>query len=434
MLVIPGARGAPDPDAQADRAACAEAAGHVASIDLAQQWQQPRHGPPADDLPGRQDALAGHRRRQLHQPVLPLRPLRARHRGRPGEPSSRRQPPARSSSPAGSRTAAATRSGSPTAPGSTRRTTTCRRCPWRGRSTSAAANRSAASAAPATATGPALPLRGMARPVWNGGVPRQPAEVPLGSRRIAAPLGSSSRLPSRRSAATPLRARRRPWPRSIPRCSSMMSGSSCVPARAATARRRCGGRPTCRAAGPTAATAAVAARLPARRRRPDDAPRLPLQAPLQGDGRGPRRAPEAARQGRRRPVPRRPARDGRARRRDRGAARRPRRGRPGRSWSQGRTRRPRQHPLRDRHPPGAQARAARRARRGARAAARAPADRRRRPRRPPERRQVDAARGPDRRAPEDRRLPVHDARAQPRRHGPRRSTTAGGRRSPTSRG
>ena len=51
--------------------------------------------------------------------------------------------------------------------------------------------------------------------------------------------------------------------------------------------------------------------------------------------------------------------------------------------AQGRPRRPRQHPLRDRDPPGAQARAERRARRGALAPARAPADRRRRARRAP---------------------------------------------------
>ena len=53
--------------------------------------------------------------------------------------------------------------------------------------------------------------------------------------------------------------------------------------------------------------------------------------------------------------------------------------------------------------------------RGAHARARAQAHRRRRPRRPAERRQVHAALGHLRRAPEDRRLSVHDARAQPRR-------------------
>ena len=36
--------------------------------------------------------------------------------------------------------------------------------------------------------------------------------------------------------------------------------------------------------------------------------------------------------------------------------------------------------------------------------------------------------------PEDRRLPVHDPRAEPRRHGPRRRATSAGRRSPTCRG
>ena len=52
--------------------------------------------------------------------------------------------------------------------------------------------------------------------------------------------------------------------------------------------------------------------------------------------------------------------------------------------------------------------------RGALAPARAPAHRRHRARRPAERRQVDAPRGPHRGHAEDRRLPVHDARAEPR--------------------
>ena len=58
--------------------------------------------------------------------------------------------------------------------------------------------------------------------------------------------------------------------------------------------------------------------------------------------------------------------------------------------------------------------------RGALAPARAPADRRRRARRAPERRQVHAARGAHQRDAQDRRLPVHDPRAEPRRDGPRR--------------
>ena len=77
-------------------------------------------------------------------------------------------------------------------------------------------------------------------------------------------------------------------------------------------------------------------------------------------GRGTRRP--APRQGRRRPDPRRPARDRRLRRRDRRAARRPRRGRPERDGRPRRPRRPRQHPLRDVDPPGAQARPEGRAR------------------------------------------------------------------------
>ena len=135
-------------------------------------------------------------------------------------------------------------------------------------------------------------------------------------------------------------------------------------------------------------------------------------------GRGERA--QAPRRGRRRPVPRRPARHGRLRRRVRRAARRPRRGRPDGDDRPRRPGRPRQHPLRDLDPPGAAPRPEGRARRGALAPPRAPPDRRHRPRRAAERRQVDAARRPHRRSPEDRRLPVHDARAEPRRHGPRR--------------
>ena len=59
----------------------------------------------------------------------------------------------------------------------------------------------------------------------------------------------------------------------------------------------------------------------------------------------------------------------------------------------------------------------RRARGGEAARRRAPHRRRRRTRRAAERRQVDAARLPDGGAPEDRRLSLHDARAEPRRGG-----------------
>ncbi len=125
-----------------------------------------------------------------------------------------------------------------------------------------------------------------------------------------------------------------------------------------------------------------------------------------------------------------PAGHGRHRPRDRRADRRPRRRRPGGHGRQGRPRRPRQHPLRHRHAPGAQARPARRAGRGEGAAARAPPDRGRGAGGPAQRRQVDAARRPDRRHAPDRGLPVHDARAEPRGPGPR----AGGRAAADDRG
>ena len=100
--------------------------------------------------------------------------------------------------------------------------------------------------------------------------------------------------------------------------------------------------------------------------------------------------------------------------------RRPRRGRPGDDGRARRPGRPRQHPLQDVDPPGPQARPEGRARQRALAPPRAPAHRRHRPRRAAERRQVHAARRPDRGHAQDRRLPVHDARTEPRRHGPRR--------------
>ena len=153
--------------------------------------------------------------------------------------------------------------------------------------------------------------------------------------------------------------------------------------------------------------------------------------PLQGDARRSRHAGAAPRQGRRRPGPRRPARHGRLRRRDRRARRRPRRGRPAGDGRARRPRRARQHPLQDLDPPGAQARPEGRARRGALAPARAAAHRRHRPGRAAQRRQVHAARGGHRRHAEDRRLPVHDARAEPRRAWTSATRTSGGRRSPT---
>ncbi len=151
------------------------------------------------------------------------------------------------------------------------------------------------------------------------------------------------------------------------------------PVRAATARRRCAARPTSRGAVPTVATAVAAA--------PSTSASTPAQTTLhdfrykhhfRGHAGRPRRAPAAPRQGRRETSTCRPARHRRDRRRDRRADRRPRRGGPGGHGRQRRARRAGQHALRDRHPPGADARpeAASRARNGA--PPRAPADRRRR--------------------------------------------------------
>ena len=91
-----------------------------------------------------------------------------------------------------------------------------------------------------------------------------------------------------------------------------------------------------------------------------------------------------------------------------------------RARRQGRPRRARQRPLRHVHQPRAAQGAARRARRGARSAPDAEAARRRRARRLPQRRQVHADRAHLGGAAEDRRLPVHDADAAPRRRAAQR--------------
>ena len=116
----------------------------------------------------------------------------------------------------------------------------------------------------------------------------------------------------------------------------------------------------------------------------------------------------------------RPARHGRLRRRDRRAGRGPRRARPAGDGRPRRARRPREHALQDLHAPGAQARPEGRAGHGGGVPPRAPADRRHRAGRAPERRQVHDPRGRDRGPAQDRRLPVHHPRAEPRRDGPRR--------------
>ena len=138
---IPGAQGAADPDAQADAAKrpTAKPAGtRPTAVAAAARRDRPHYT-------RRPVRLAGRRRRQLHQPVLPLRPLRDRHRRRHGDAGLGGRRRHGRSSPAGRATAAATRSGSPTAPACTRPTTTCRRSRSGAASTSAAASRSGGS-------------------------------------------------------------------------------------------------------------------------------------------------------------------------------------------------------------------------------------------------------------------------------------------------
>ena len=69
VLVVPGAKGAPMPTPKPA----------TGTADLAAGDQQRAT---ARDVPGRHVPVAGRRWRQLHQPVLPLRPLRHRHRRR----------------------------------------------------------------------------------------------------------------------------------------------------------------------------------------------------------------------------------------------------------------------------------------------------------------------------------------------------------------
>ena len=97
------------------------------------------------------------------------------------------------------------------------------------------------------------------------------------------------------------------------------------------------------------------------------------------------------------------------------AGRRPHGGRPARAARAGRTRRARQRALRDLDQPRAAQGAAGRAGRGVRPPPQAEAAGRRRPGRLSQRRQVDADLGHLGGEAEDRRLPVHDPDAQPRR-------------------
>ena len=223
------------------------------------------------------------------------------------------------------------------------------------------------------ATGPHLPLRGLAWPRLERRDPGQPAGLLLGARAAArsrpagvdrAPCENDPDVPRPREDLGP---RRRWWRRSR----DLPAGGP-RPARRSGRRRR-----RSRRLG-----------LPAGGRGPDHPPRLQPPPPFPGDARRPRHQGPSPRQGRRRPGPRRPARDGRLRRRIGRAGRRPRRRRSEHDGRPRRARRSRQHALQDLDAPGAQACPEGRARRRGVVAPRAPADRRHRPRRAAERRQV----------------------------------------------
>ena len=192
VLVVPGAKGKPIPTPKPVK---------HATVSRSHSSGGGSTRPPVK-LHRRALPLAGRRRRQLHQPVLPLRPLRHRHRRRLRLARAGAVEAARSSSPAGRATAAATRSGSPTAPACTRPTTTCRRSRSRTASTSGAASRSGGSASPAT----------------------PPARTST-SRSGAAPSGMAARGSTRCPTSRPIpRNGRRREPadpvRECPRCSS----------------------------------------------------------------------------------------------------------------------------------------------------------------------------------------------------------------------
>ena len=159
--------------------------------------------------------VAGRRWRQLHQPVLPLRPLRDRHRGRLRLEGPRRRRPAPSPSPAGRTTAAATRSGSPTAPTCTRRTTTCRRSRSGSASTSSRGQQVGRVGQIGQRDRPALPLRGLGRPGLGRRAPRQPARTTCSASARAGRRRRGVALPAPSWARSPVlgrRPRHRPAP------------------------------------------------------------------------------------------------------------------------------------------------------------------------------------------------------------------------------
>ena len=109
VLILAGARGAPiaTPKPKPKRDRLGQPAARIG-------W---RHGPPAEVVLGRQLRVAD--LEPTHQPVLPLRPLRHRHRRLDRRPDLRRRRGHRDRSPAGRTTVVATRSGSLTDPACT---------------------------------------------------------------------------------------------------------------------------------------------------------------------------------------------------------------------------------------------------------------------------------------------------------------------------
>ena len=375
-----GRQGQADPDAQAGHQAVERASPAVVAAAGSVR-------PAPDTYTGGALRLARRRWRQLHQPVLPLRPLRPRHR-RPTTARAVRAAAAGTvifagwkSNGGGYQVWIAHGSGpvhdlQPHVGGlgRARPAVSARPAGRPGRANPATRPaRTSTSRSGAAADLERRPRASTRSPTSRRHSPPSPALTsrPCGAARAAGrePCENDRDVPRPREDLGPRRRRRR-------RGRDLPAGGA-RPARRPRRRRR-----RARRLG-----------LPAGRRRPDDAARLQPPPPLQGDARRSRHAGPPPRQGRRRPHPRRPARDRGLRRRDRRAAGRSRRRRPERDGRARRSRRPRQHALQDVDPPGAQARPEGRARRGALAAPRAPADRRHRPRRAAERRQVDAPRG-----------------------------------------
>ena len=281
MLVLPGAQGAPIP-APAPKPKPATPSG---------RRRRRRVGPAAGDVRRRVDAPGPSSGRQHDQPVLPLRPLRPRHRRRPrldGAGRRRRHGHLRRLEEQRRRLPGLDR---PRHRVSTRRTTTCRRVRRR---------RAERPPGPAGRAGRVSPARPPARTstsrsgaARSGTAARASTRSPTSRRRAgghprvarpgtaSAPCEDRGDVPRPREDLGPRRRRRR-------RSGDLPAGGA-RPAGRARRRRR---RPR-------------RLRLPARRSGPDDPSRLPVPAPLQGDARRSRDARAPARQGRRRPVPRR---------------------------------------------------------------------------------------------------------------------------------